>query len=393
MKVALLAPIFIAEVTEKIVHEQISYVDLTTYIFDDFTGIVDIVKEIQPNYDGIIFAGILSYYFVKDIVKEETIWEYFPLHESCVLNVLFQAQHFNGNINSISIDTYSMSNIKEIYDMTGITFDDIPVKLFDLDLKNLETFNERALEFHKKNLEDDKNICIITALSKVHDILNSENIINYMARPTENVIKDTFQKLFLRYTAKKNKNSQVVSISIQIDLPSEYSLISKNEYYYIKEKNKLSELIYEFAQKIEAAVVEVSFNTFLMFTTKEILERETNNFKNISILDYISENSLHIVSMGVGYGETAGDAKYNANSAMTKAKDYNQNTAFVIYEDDQIIGPIYNNIKNIDNSLEDKILDISFNTNISVNKVLAIYNAVDKYKIKQFTTSELAKYC
>ncbi|WP_455542700.1 hypothetical protein, partial [Intestinibacter sp.] len=46
-----------------------------------------------------------------------------------------------------------------------------------------------------------------------------------------------------------------------------------------------------------------------------------------------------------------------------------------------------------DNSLEDKILDISFNTNISVNKVLAIYNAVDKYKIKQFTTSELAKYC
>ncbi|MGN1032365.1 MAG: hypothetical protein ACI4PU_02785, partial [Intestinibacter sp.] len=226
-----------------------------------------------------------------------------------------------------------------------------------------------------------------------HDILNSENIQNYMAIPTENVIKDTFQKVLLRYTAKINKNSQVVAISIQIDLPSEYSLISKNEYYYIKEKNRLSELIYEFAQNIEAAVIEVSFNTFLMFTTQEILEKETENFKKIAILNYISEKSLHIVSVGIGYGKTAGEAKYNSNSAMIKSKEYVENTAFVIYEDGYIIGPIHTNKEKEKQSIEDKILEISFKTNIGVNKVLAIYNAIDNYKTKYFTASELARYC
>ncbi|MDY2737575.1 hypothetical protein [Intestinibacter sp.] len=393
MKVALLAPIFIANFVEKIVDEQVSYVDLTTYIFEDFTKITDVVKNIQSKYDGIIFGGILSYYFAKNNLKEEIIWEYLPLHESCVLSVLFQAQQSNGKVKSISIDTYSMSSIEAIYDMTGITFDDVEVKLFDLDLEHLESFNERALEFHKKNLQKNKDICIVTALSKVHNILNKENIKNYMAIPTETVIKDTFQKAFLRYTAKVNKNSQLVSISIQIDLPSEYSLISKNEYYYIKEKNKLSELIYEFAQNIEAAVIEVSFNTFLMFTTKEILEKETKNFEEIPILNYIGEKSLHMVSLGIGYGKTAGEAKYNSNSAMIKSKEYNENTAFVIYEDGYIIGPIHANEQKQKQSIEEKIIDISYKTNIGVNKVMAIYNAIDKYKTKCFTSSELARYC
>ena len=214
-----------------------------------------------------------------------------------------------------------------------------------------------------------------------------------MARPTENVIKDTFQKLFLRYTAKMNKNSQLVSISIEIDLPSEYSIISKNEYFYIKERNKLSEVIYEFGQKIEATVVENSFNMFLMFTTKEMIERETNNFENISILSYVEKNSLHKISMGIGYGNTASESRYNSNNAMIKSKEYEENTAFVIYEDEYIIGPIHNTEKYEENKIENKIIYISKKTNVSVNKVLEIYNTLDKYKLKTFTTSEISRYC
>lgn len=393
MKVALLAPIFIASITEKIIDEQMGYIDLTTYIFEDFTEINESVKKIQKSYDGIVFAGILSYFFVKARVKEEIPWEYFPLHESCLLNALFQAQHFNGKTKSISMDTYEISSLKGIYEMDEISLEDMDIKIFDLDLNNLETFNERALEFHKENLKRNPNICIITALSKVHNILNNQRIKNYMARPTENVIKDTFQKLFLRYTAKINKNSQLVSISITIDLPNEYSIISKNEYFYIKERNKLSEIIYEFGQKIEATVVENSFNIFLMFTTKEMIERETNNFENISILSYVDKNSLHKISMGIGYGNTASESRYNSNNAMIKAKDYEENTAFVIYEDEYIIGPIHGEKQLEEDKIEDKIIHIAQKTDISVNKVLEIYNTLDKYKLKNFTTSELSRYC
>ncbi len=393
MKVALLAPNSIASKVEPIVKTQMDSIELKIYIYNDYIEVLDILSEIQSKYDGIMFAGIISYYLAKQNIKEEVMWEYFQLHESSLLNALFQAQYFNENIKDLSIDTYSKSNLKQIFDMVGVNLNDTNIKLYELNLENYRNLNEEALEFHKKNLKENKNVCVVTALSKVNSELKNMNIKNYMAIPTESVIMDSFERLYLKYTAKVNKNSQLVSMFIEIDLPSEYSLISKNEYYYVREKNKVSDIVYEFARDIEATIVEVSFNTYLLFTTKEIIERKTNNFKEISILDWISQKSLHVVSIGIGYGKTAIEAKYNSNIAMIKAKKYDKNTAYVIYEDGISVGPINNVKRKKKEKIDEKILEIATKTNLNINKILKIYNAVDKYKIDCFTTSELSKYC
>ena len=393
MKVALLAPDSIASKVEPIVKTQMDSIELKIYIYNDYIEVLDILNKIQSKYDGIMFAGIISYYLAKQNIKEEVMWEYFQLHESSLLNALFQAQYFNENIKDLSIDTYSKSNLKQIFDMVGVNLNDTNIKLYELNLENYRNLNEEALEFHKKNLKENKNVCIVTALSKVNNELKNMNIRNYMAIPTESVIMDSFERLYLKYTAKVNKNSQLVSMFIEIDLPSEYSLISKNEYYYIREKNKVSDIVYEFGRDIEATIVEVSFNTYLLFTTKEIIERKTNNFKEISILDWISQKSLHIVSIGIGYGKTAIEAKYNSNIAMIKAKKYDENTAYVVYEDGISVGPINNVKRKKKEKIDEKILEIATKTNLNINKILKIYNVVDKYKIDCFTTSELSKYC
>lgn len=393
MKVALLAPDSIASKVEPIVKTQMDSIELKIYIYNDYIEVLDILNKIQSKYDGIMFAGIISYYLAKQNIKEEVMWEYFQLHESSLLNALFQAQYFNENIKDLSIDTYSKSNLKQIFDMVGVNLNDTNIKLYELNLENYRNLNEEALEFHKKNLKENKNVCIVTALSKVNNELKNMNIKNYMAIPTESVIMDSFERLYLKYTAKVNKNSQLVSMFIEIDLPSEYSLISKNEYYYIREKNKVSDIVYEFGRDIEATIVEVSFNTYLLFTTKEIIERKTNNFKEISILDWISQKSLHIVSIGIGYGKTAIEAKYNSNIAMIKAKKYDENTAYVVYEDGISVGPINNVKRKKKEKIDEKILEIATKTNLNINKILKIYNVVDKYKIDCFTTSELSKYC
>lgn len=393
MKVALLAPDSIASKVEPIVKTQMDSIELKIYTYNDYIEVLDILNKIQSKYDGIMFAGIISYYLAKQNIKEEVMWEYFQLHESSLLNALFQAQYFNENIKDLSIDTYSKSNLKQIFDMVGVNLNDTNIKLYELNLENYRNLNEEALEFHKKNLKENKNVCIVTALSKVNNELKNMNIKNYMAIPTESVIMDSFERLYLKYTAKVNKNSQLVSMFIEIDLPSEYSLISKNEYYYIREKNKVSDIVYEFGRDIEATIVEVSFNTYLLFTTKEIIERKTNNFKEISILDWISQKSLHIVSIGIGYGKTAIEAKYNSNIAMIKAKKYDENTAYVVYEDGISVGPINNVKRKKKEKIDEKILEIATKTNLNINKILKIYNVVDKYKIDCFTTSELSKYC
>ena len=163
----------------------------------------------------------------------------------------------------------------------------------------------------------------------------------------------------------------------------------------MKEKNKITEIIYEFANKIEAAVIEFSYNMYIMISTKKILETETENYTKIDLLEDIGEKSLNKISMGIGYGKTASEAKYKANDAVRKAKGYpNENIAYIIYEDGRIIGPVKSKVESKrEIAVNDRLLKIAEITNVSIKKILAFYNAIDICKKDRFTADELSKQC
>ena len=384
MKVALIAPVYTANVIKDIVEQNIDDIDVDFVIYDDYTKAIEIVGSIQKKYDAIMFVGVVVYKFVKSYLKEECIWGYFPLHESSLSIAFLKALYLKKNIKNISIDTYSKNTIEEVYKAIGIEVDEYR-----------NDITEEAIDFHKGNLEKYDDVCIITALSDVKKLLDDENIDSYMVTPTKSIIVDSFQNLYLKYTAKINANSMVVAIFVEIDFPDSYSIISRNEYYYVKEKNKVTESIYEFANKIEAAVIEFSYNTYIMISTKKILETETENYTKIDLLKNIGENSLNKISMGIGYGKTASEAKYKANDAVRKAKGYpNENVAYIIYEDGRIIGPVKANIENKKEiAVNDRLIKIAEITNVSIKKILAFYNAIDICKKDRFTADELSKQC
>ncbi|MGN1033091.1 MAG: hypothetical protein ACI4PU_06475, partial [Intestinibacter sp.] len=302
MKVALIAPLYTANVIKGIVQDNVDDVEVDFVIYDDYTEAEKIVRDIQKRYDAIMFVGVVVYKFVKAYVKEECIWGYFPLHESSLSFAFLKAMYFNKNIKNISIDTYSRSTIEQVYKAIGINMSDVNIMLYEV-VDNSKNIADEAFNFHKRNLEKYEDVCVITALSGVKKLLDDEHIDSYMAIPTRSIIIDSFQNLYLKYTAKINKNSMLVAIFVEIDFPDAYSIISRNEYYYVKEKNKVTESIYEFANKIEAAVIEFSYNTYIMISTKEILETETENYTKIDLLKDIAENSLNKISMGIGYGK------------------------------------------------------------------------------------------
>ncbi|MPM76688.1 hypothetical protein SDC9_123687 [bioreactor metagenome] len=71
MKIALLAPDSIASKVEPIVRTQMDSIELKKYIYNDYIEVLDILSKIQNKYDGIMFAGIISYYLAKQNIKEE----------------------------------------------------------------------------------------------------------------------------------------------------------------------------------------------------------------------------------------------------------------------------------------------------------------------------------
>ena len=90
MKVALIAPLYTANIVKDIVDKNIVDIDLDIIVYSNYLKAVEIVKKSQKKYDALMFAGVVVYKFVKLYVKEECIWGYFPLHESSLSSALLK---------------------------------------------------------------------------------------------------------------------------------------------------------------------------------------------------------------------------------------------------------------------------------------------------------------
>lgn len=61
--------------------------------------------------------------------------------------------------------------------------------------------------------------------------LKEMNIPAFFAYPTAYVCRETINQIQTEYIAKKNQKSQIVILSIEINLPNEYSMFAKMNGY------------------------------------------------------------------------------------------------------------------------------------------------------------------
>ena len=182
-----------------------------------------------------------------------------------------------------------------------------------------DDFHENVLKYHKDSYENKHTQCCITSLNKVHSALLNQNIPSILVYPTHGVINECLDKLYLKYTAEINTYSQIAILTININTPEKYCIAGENEYQSILDRMKISEQIYLFATKIRASVIETSINSYMLFATKNILELETSNYSKFELVNTVTKMAFCSISIGVGYGQTVSEAKYNANLALMMA--------------------------------------------------------------------------
>ena len=98
------------------------------------------------------------------------------------------------------------------------------------------------------------NVCI-TGISGVYEYLSGLGIPCIVLDPTKQSIEEAIKYYDIKKRSKLQKNSDIVVLAIERDLPDEYALIKENEYQLSLEAMKISEEIYRFSQRIQAAVM------------------------------------------------------------------------------------------------------------------------------------------
>ncbi|SCX92664.1 hypothetical protein [Alkaliphilus peptidifermentans] len=352
---------------------------------------VNYLKEHINDFDGIIFTGKILFDIMNHSMHSQNPWVYIENDESQLQRILLEASlKHHMDITQISIDSYSEGTVRAIYEDSGLSSGQYSAYVSKLDIFK-ETFIDDLFKFHKNNYLARPDLICITGISSVYRLLQAHQVPSLLLTPNENAIKNRLYNLLEKIRLENMSISQIVVISIEIDVNNEYDLISENEYSIMLQKTRITEEVYKFTQRIQAAVIETEKN-YLLFTTKQIVEFETKNLGELSILSSIKNKTNNTVSVGIGFGITAREAKVNAIIGKNKALKMGGNQCFVVYDRNRMerITPFDRSNSSI-SPLDLPLKDISEKSGVSINNIYQLKCIMDIYKKSTFTSLELSE--
>lgn len=365
-------------------------VEAIPFISTEGETVANYIKKNEYIYDGLLFTGKIPYDLINSKIISQKPWAYVNLDSSQLLKVLLKAILKSGyDIKRISIDSFSKEEVDDIYE--ELELGDWGRDIYISDKKSFSpSFLLELEKFHYENFVNNKVSFCITGISRVYESLVKENIPCVILDPTLSSVKEALDILKLKMKIQRTQNDNIVVISVERDLPNEYALVKENEYQLALDSMKISESIYLFAQRIQAAVVEQEMGKYLLFTTKNLFEIETDRLQKFSLLDSHNTQRFGTLSIGIGYGETTREAKYKASLGLLKAKKGGGNQAYKVQQN-SYMGPINPSVENSSNNIDGVFQTIAFESGISINSILKIQLVMDQEKRDSFTSVELAK--
>lgn len=390
MRIAIMGPKEFALWVQSVIKEEHNDAELFLFCYDRYIEVIDFLTENQGNFDGIMFPGHVSYMYAESLIKRGCLWEYIPINTGSFYRALLETNVQGNDIGNISIDTYKKEFIADAYREIGVSCDETRLVFAD-EFYGDEDYYYYLLDFHRRNYFSGKVKSCVTGISEVWRKLLNDNIPCVRTKPTSHVILDTYNKLYLKHMEQEQGQADIVFIAVHMDFVSYYDVYMGNDYEQMVSKLEVAKQINSFASRINSAVIADSDRDFWILTDRKTVETETNGFENIYLSDLFSSNKKHSISIGIGFGENTGTAKYNAYVGMCRAMKVRDSVGYVVYGEKSIKGPI----KIISKHTEEigdiaSIMKKAGLGSTSADRIAAILHRSNK---NEFTSKELAAMC
>ncbi len=353
---------------------------------------VEYLKAQMLELDGIVFTSRKPFEIINSAMGIDIPQTYIRHERSILLQTLLEATAKEGyDIRSFSCDSYGYDDLLEAFRGAGMTTEDLELHTAPRNIKG-DNLVWELYAFHKEKYDQGLVSFCMTGISMVYEKLQNDEIPSLLMHPTTEAVDISIRQLLMQINAIESAESQIVVLSLEVDLPNEYNLIHDNEYQMLLEKAHVSEQVYKFAEMIQAAVIETGTHNYMLFSTRQILESATGQLHEVPLLKDVDEQTAYTLSIGIGYGKTAREAKYNASRGLKRALSKGGNQAFIVKEG-QFSDPIYPgeqgaSVKTIANPLYKVISEA---TGISINNIYRLQCIREKMRKDSFTSGELSE--
>lgn len=390
MKLGIAAPV---ELVDNLLNSIKIYLPTIAPVFFPYTLISDLPHSLigkQSRLDAILFLGHTALTYTIAHVTPTIPWKSVPRTSAALLRIFVQLNMAGYDMKHISTDLQSLDLFRKAYTEIGLPDDTTPIIITPASPYD-DQYLVTTCSAHEKNYKKHGATCCITIFSDVNRQLLSKHIPSYCIYPYWDDIFATINQMELDYLLKLSHQSQLIVLAIQLDEPNEYSLMNDDEYQYVINRTVATRLIYNFARSIEAAVSESGPREYLLFATRTLAEQVTNHFSQITLLKQVQDQITLTISLGIGYGTTAWKAKTNARQGMSRASQNGGNQSFIVYSENQIIGPLHAAAPNVPIQKIDEQLQLIAEESGVSTKTLNLLNRITAEQGKtQFTPTELA---
>ncbi len=363
---------------------------------EDTAPLASAIPAVEAGADGLLFTGRYPYDLLNNAVLSHKPWAYVRRDAAQLLAALLRGNRLHGwDPARVSIDSYSGGEVRALCRQTGLPEDGPAVWDRHVGQPN---FLSDLTRFHRRNVTARRADFCVTGISSVYDALQAAHVPCIILDPTEESIRDAVRLLLLKRDTRRADERGIVVLAIEQDLPDEHALIRENEYQLALESMGVTEAVYLFAQRIQAAVVEREMGRFLLFTTRSLLEAETEGLRTFPLLTGATGMRFGHPSIGIGYGETAREAKYNANLGLLKAKRAGGACTFLVLGAAQMVplAPASDQTGKRDmpsRTLDGRFQQVARQAGVSPATVMRLQGVMDFEQRDTFTPGELAALC
>ncbi len=394
-KLAVIGHISSIEEIENLIKHKFTNIDVYKIEFnndEDVEIALSNVMKIMSFCDAILYTRMQPYKLLSSRIEHKIPTRYVDIDKSNLIHsLLIASYHYGVNIKRVGVDTLDYDSIMSAYKSLNIPIDMVTPRLVHVDT-NSNHFVRNVGEEHLKNFK--KGLCefCLTNIRSVHEFLTDNSVPSVLLTPSTEAYIYAIRKILLSDKLKKLSENKIVAISIVASPSNEFYISNNTVLKEVLELNKVAEAIAIFAQKIEGALITISKTDFMLICESHHLENVTDNFSKIDILSNLYTNASHVLSIGIGYGDSIKIAKANSDLGLHKAKREGGSRAYLVYSPDNIVGPLEPNEHKeiIPHIFDERLIQIAEASGLSINTVFKIDCIIKQKNSRNFTSNELA---
>ena len=393
MKIGVIGPKDSVEAVLREVENASIAVECSGLIYQHYRETTELVNMYQSQFDGLLFTGTTPFrYAVKTVRSKVVPWEYIRRSLQNLFCALLKAVYEKGDdLKRISVDSYHSKLVREALSEIGLNDKETavlepPYEPWD------EDYEQRVLQFHIDSYTSGGGICL-TGLSRVERELKARGIPVTRLSTTSDVIIQQIQKLLLSYHVEAEREEGIAVMSIGVTFSQEHSLYGRTDLETFLMATKASEVIYSFAQRIDAALETHENYQYRLYADRKVISNELFTYGELYLLKDISrQRGVKRVSIGIGYGVNMRQAKYHAELAQSRAFKNDRSCLFLMDDYGKMTGPLIGNPKNsLKVPIDYDVMKVSKDTGIAMERLKMLINVISSYHLDATTPKELSR--